>query len=65
MTVPFLVIVPHVVVRRARNERVVRVASQSDAAKFAHGCKRLGLRAKFKLGKSKRAWYVRVTGGAL
>ncbi len=64
MRAPFLTYVPHVVVRRAKNERVVRVSSQSDAAKFAHGCKQLGLAAKFKLGKSKRCWYVRVIGGA-
>lgn len=57
----FLVIIPHTVVRRARNERIVRVDSQSDAAKFAHGCKQCGLVAKFKLGKTKRHWYVRVT----
>lgn len=53
--------VPFAVVRRAHNERVVRVATQSEAARFAHGCKVLGLAAKFKLGKSKRCWYVRVT----
>lgn len=56
----FLAYVPHTVVRRARNVRIVRVASQSDAAKFAHGCKQCGLDAKFKLGKSKQHWYVRV-----
>lgn len=57
----FLTCIPHDVVRRAKNVRVVRVASQSDAAKFAHGCQQLGLVAKFKLGKSKQHWYVRVT----
>lgn len=60
----FLAIIPHTVVRRARNERIVRVASQSAAARFAHGCKQCGLEAKFKLGKAKTHWYVRVTGGA-
>ena len=55
--------VPFVVVRRAHNERVVRVASQSEAARFAHACKLRGLVAKFKLGKSKQYWYVRVTRG--
>lgn len=57
----FLVTIPHTVVRREKNLRIVRVASQSAAARFAHGCKQLGLVAKFKLGKSKRHWYVLVT----
>lgn len=57
----FLVTIPHVVVYRDKNVRIVRVASQSAAARFAHGCQQLGLVAKFKLGKSKQHWYVRVT----
>lgn len=61
MSCAFLVIIPHTVVRRAKGMRIVRVDSQSDAAKFAHGCKQRGLEAKFKLGKAKRHWYVRVT----
>lgn len=61
MSRAFLSLIPHTVVRREKNLRIVRVASQSAAARFAHGCKQLGLVAKFKLGKSKRHWYVLVT----
>lgn len=60
MSYAFLSLIPHTVVRREKNLRIVRVGSQSDAAKFAHGCAQCGLVTKFKLGRSKRYWYVRV-----
>ena len=52
--------VPYAVVKRDRNLRIIRVASQSDAAKFTDTAKKAGFNAQFKLGKSKQNWYVRI-----
>lgn len=59
----FVAPVPFKVIRSEQNHRIVSVASQSDAARFASSCKKAGLRVQFRKGKtdaSKHLWFVRV-----
>jgi hypothetical protein len=51
------------VIRSEKNLRIVSVASQGDAAKFASACKKADMQAQFRKGKteaSKHLWFVRV-----
>ena len=57
----FIAPVPFKTVRRSLNERIVAVASQSDATKFRNACERAGFQARHKKGKHGcQSWFVRV-----
>lgn len=57
----FIAPVPFTTVRRSLNQRIVAVASQSDATKFRVACERAGFKARHKKGKlGCKSWFVRV-----